>query len=412
MTRRKLPDGVYLRPDGLYGWRLRHGGQHLNRGPYATAAAASQARTNVKAGEADETPHGDATTTVAELFGQWIESRLTIRANTRVYYGNFLHNHVEGTPFGKRPVGEITGTLEERAWLASRTTLGTGQRFILAGLLRCAGAMAVDEHWLTWNPFPTPRKLGLPAPQPKRVIVPSPAEVQQISDSGHPRIRAMILTQAMTGLRIGEMRGLRWQDIMNGPRGAYIHLMYQRTQLDQMTLAPLKNSIRTPVRDIPLTSACAAVLAAHKLQFGTGEDGTVFVNATRRPWGKSHLADLYREAFVAAGRPDLTPQALRHHYVSVLLRQGVQIHEVAERIGDDPEQVLHTYGHLMPGADATSPALAAAWDGVTPGETSYVLHPSGRAVTRPDTPAVRTQRTRQREYKAAQRAREREAGTA
>lgn len=401
--------GVRREDNGEYYWRgLSNRKPAYNRGPFATAAAARDNRAEVLAGH-DGTPRGDSAMTVAEVFARWIDSRqLITRPSTRAWYGNYLRNHVQGTPFGARPIGAVTA-LEETAWLTSRSrehggTLGQGQLFILAGLMRCAGALAVEAGWLTSNPFPTARKLGLKAPRPDHPDMPSTDEVQQVANTGHERIRAMILVQSMTGMRIGEMRGLRWQDIKDGPAGKFIRLRYQRAQLTKNALVPLKNSARMAERTIPLTPRCVSVLNAHKLRFGQGEDGTVFVNLAGRPWGHSHLANLYKEAFDAGQREDrtgtdcLSSHSLRHHYVSVLLRHGVPVPEISARIGDDPEQIWHTYGHLMPSDDATTPALGRAWEGVDEGEAARTLPASGRVVQRPDTPAVRAANARGREY--------------
>ena len=66
----------------------------------------------------------------------------------------------------------------------------------------------------------------------------------------------------------------------------------------------------------------------------------------------------------AAGLPvGTTPLGLRHAYASWLLAAGESVFTVAERIGDTPQQVFKTYGHVMPnGEDRTRRAIDDAWD--------------------------------------------------
>jgi hypothetical protein len=46
----------------------------------------------------------------------------------------------------------------------------------------------------------------------------------------------------------------------------------------------------------------------------------------------------------------------------VLLHAGESVIAVAERLGDTPQMVLKTYGHIMPDSeDRTGRAIDAAW---------------------------------------------------
>lgn len=59
--------------------------------------------------------------------------------------------------------------------------------------------------------------------------------------------------------------------------------------------------------------------------------------------------------------------ALRHHFASVLLHEGVDIRSLAEYLGHcDPGFTLRTYTHLMP---AASDRMRAAIDRVLSGES-------------------------------------------
>ena len=51
---------------------------------------------------------------------------------------------------------------------------------------------------------------------------------------------------------------------------------------------------------------------------------------------------------------------LRHKHATVALTEGVPLHVVAGRLGDDPKTVLDTYAHLLPRSDEQAAAVVAA----------------------------------------------------
>jgi integrase len=185
----------------------------------------------------------------------------------------------------------------------------------------------------------------------------------------------MILAQAGLGLRVSELLALRVADVDFLHREVRID-----EQLDRMGLrAPLKTA--NSRRKVPLPLVTSEVLAEHIRLFPPGSGGLIFSAAQhgefrsdgRRyngppgrangTWPQSVANKVYRESGMAAGLPDGTSSHdLRHHYASVLLDAGESAHAVAERIGDTPQMVWSTYGHLMPNReDTTRKAVDAAW---------------------------------------------------
>jgi integrase len=63
-----------------------------------------------------------------------------------------------------------------------------------------------------------------------------------------------------------------------------------------------------------------------------------------------------------AGRDRRAPEAalLRHTAATLALTEGVPVHIVAARLGDDPNTVLSTYGHLLPQSDELAAERVAA----------------------------------------------------
>ncbi len=61
----------------------------------------------------------------------------------------------------------------------------------------------------------------------------------------------------------------------------------------------------------------------------------------------------------ATGTPTGTAHTLRHTMATTALTEGVPLHIVAARLGDDPQTTLGVYSHLLPSSDsAAAEALA------------------------------------------------------
>jgi integrase len=62
----------------------------------------------------------------------------------------------------------------------------------------------------------------------------------------------------------------------------------------------------------------------------------------------------------AAGIASGTLHTLRHTAATLALTEGVPVHIVAARLGDDPNTVLSTYAHLLPQSDEQAAERVAA----------------------------------------------------
>ena len=63
----------------------------------------------------------------------------------------------------------------------------------------------------------------------------------------------------------------------------------------------------------------------------------------------SHIQKMCRIAEL----PKIKFHSLRHHHVSVLIKMGVDINTIKQRLGHSTiKTTIDTYGHLLPGQDA------------------------------------------------------------
>ncbi|WP_394144671.1 site-specific integrase [Burkholderia multivorans] len=178
-------------------------------------------------------------------------------------------------------------------------------------------------------------KPRLPAGRDRRV---HPDELQAIIDATESQILGDLVRFAVaTGMRRGEILGLRWEHINFARRTAYLPL----TKTD------------TP-RTVPLSTAAIAVLqarrdAGHAVPFGTSDSGASkgFCRAVRR------ARKVYESTCRVLDRPidprwlvDIRLHDLRHEATTSFFERGLNMVEVATITGHKTLSMLKRYTHL------------------------------------------------------------------
>ena len=353
---------VYRMPNGKWQLHTRVGGQPVKR-TFDDPKAAIRYLADVKKAALNGDDLVTSSTTVAGYYRMWLDRRVGIAPTTRHNYERFYEAHLLGKPLGSMLLLNVRRADIDR-WGSQMLQTMTEQTFANC-LIRFRG-MFVDacRHGLPRNPCPTAKEFGVSNKKRGQVVPLTAGQVQAWADAAHPLVRPMILTQAMLGLRIGEAKALRDEDIDFARRE--VRIRFQRTQLFRFKLADTKTA--SSVRRIPLPDTLAAILRDHMAEHPPLDDGTVFYQDNRRPFSHTYQGGLYRAASAAAGLPPGTSSHdLRHHYASVLLAAGETVHCVAERLGNTASLVLDTYGHMMPGRDAaTRHAIDGLWSKCAP----------------------------------------------
>jgi integrase len=166
------------------------------------------------------------------------------------------------------------------------------------------------------------------------------------------RLGPAIWLAAMTGMRRGEVLGLRWTDIDLDAASLSIRRSVSCTGYRVHT-TPTKT--RTSRRAIDLDQRTVAVLRDWQHQqfaeLGTvAADGTVF---TRPDGGHVHphsLSQTVARLQRAAGVPTIRLHDLRHTHATLMLEHGVPLKVVSERLGHStPAFTMAVYQHVLPG---------------------------------------------------------------
>ena len=184
------------------------------------------------------------------------------------------------------------------------------------------------------------------------------------------RWEALLTLAIATGMRQGELLGLKWGDVDLDARALHVRRQLGRDG----TLAEPKTSKAR--RKVELPSYAVTALREHRarqnelrLKWGPEwEDrGLVFCTLAgyrgkkaepgsgTRPGGALQARNVVREFKVLLGRaelPDVPFHALRHTAATLLLQKGVHPKIVQERLGhSNIAMTLDTYSHVMPSMD-------------------------------------------------------------
>lgn len=182
----------------------------------------------------------------------------------------------------------------------------------------------------------------------------------------YPNLYPVVCLAFYTGLRLGELVGLQWQDI-DWERGVlYVTRQAAMSASGRAELAPLKTESARRMVSLPPEALDALriqleYVKAWRLKPGWEEHDLVFPNphgGVRHPGAVSGaVARVCRKL----GLPDgFTFHTLRHLHATVLLSRGAPIRAVSDRLGHSKATTtLSVYAHVLPQAQEELRRLAS-----------------------------------------------------
>ncbi|UOE21870.1 site-specific integrase [Thermobifida halotolerans] len=199
------------------------------------------------------------------------------------------------------------------------------------------------------------RNVRTGTPRPRRFEPLTADEARQLltAAQGH-RLHALFELALHTGLRKGELLGLRWEDLDLDAGTAAIRRTLQRTTTGGLTALPTKT--RASERRIALPARCVHSLKYHhELQQRECEtagaawqhSGHVFTTAQGGPIDPTNLTRAFNTLLRKAGLRRIRFHDLRHSTATLLLEQGVELVVIKELLGHSHIGVTATvYAHV------------------------------------------------------------------
>ena len=195
--------------------------------------------------------------------------------------------------------------------------------------------------------------MGTPRPRRFEPLTAEEARALLTATEGH-RLRALFELALHTGLRKGELLGLRWEDLNLASGTASIRRTLQRTNSTGLTALPTKT--RSSERRIALPTECLHSLEQHherqaqeREAAGSGwkASGYVFTRPDGSPIEGATLTRHFNALLRRAALRRIRFHDLRHSAATLLLEQGVELVVIKELLGHAHIGVTATvYAHV------------------------------------------------------------------
>ena len=296
--------------------------------------------------------------TVGQWMDEWFEAyaKVKVRPSSHQTYKGYIESHIKPN-IGDVPIEKLTSLQLQKFYrllltegrvpriesekqpkgLSAKTVRNINQ------VISSAMDMAVRHKLILSNPTE-----GCELPKVEhREMKTLPAEqlgafLREAKESGVYELYYMDLA---TGLRRGELLGLKWEDIdlQNG----IIHVRRQVARVDgEVKEMPLKT--KNSYRNISISQDAVAMLTemeAHR------SSDYVFPSSTGGPISPDSVNNMLHRVLKRAGLPSIRFHDLRHTFATLALQNGVDIKTVSGMLGHfSAGFTLDTYAHVTTSA--------------------------------------------------------------
>ena len=302
--------------------------------------------------------------TVGTWMDAWFENvaKIKVRPSSHQTYRGYIDNHIKPN-IGNIPLEKLT-TMELQKLYRKLLTSGRVERVEakeqpkglsaktvrnINQVISSAMDLAVAQKIILENPT---RACSLPRVEHKEMQTISAEQLQAfLEEAKRSGVYEMYYIELSTGLRRGELLGLKWEDI--GMKQGVIRVRRQISRIDgKIVEAPLKtkNSYRT----VTISPQAVEVLKAQKEKT---DDEYVFPSPNGGPISPDSVNNMLHRVLDRAGIPRVRFHDMRHTFATLALQNGVDIKTVSGMLGHfSAGFTLDTYAHVTTAAQKEAAA--------------------------------------------------------
>ena len=268
---------------------------------------------------------------VSDWAKTWLEERNDIRPKTLKTYETNLKCYVLPRVGNKRVcdlnVNHVAAMISDLRKEGYRAATINGALAVLSGLMRTA----VRRGFAAQNPVAQLDRGEKPKSEGRRMEILDTDEIRLVLTRASDTHRPILSTAIFTGLRMGELLSLTWDDV--DWEAGVLHVRDAKT--------------KAGVREVVLMPALKKLLATRSLE---AEYPLVFHTRTGK---RIDPHSLRRDGLIPAlKKAEVTKHIrwhdLRHTFASILISQGHDLTYIAEQMGhSSPNITLRIYGHLF-----------------------------------------------------------------
>lgn len=282
----------------------------------------------------------------SEVADSWLDSKKSeIRHTTHNQYNGHVENHLKPA-FEYLKINQVSFDVIER-FKAERLETGVTP-FTLSKILTTLGQVltyAVRSRYIDFNPA---REVKKPKgdrgdDEHEEMVILQPKQIRALFYAAEDHWERMLFMAAvLTGMREGELLGLKWSDVNWVSRQVEVNRTYNHGQF-------YKPKSKASRRKIDMTPELVNELKKWKLACLPSDLDLVFPSGARTPTDAANM--LKRRFFPALNRaklPRIRFHDLRHTFAALVWDQTKDPKYLQVQLGHSSVQMtLDIYGHLM-----------------------------------------------------------------
>ena len=356
---------IRKRKDGRWEGRYTAGrNPATGKAIYKNVLGKTQAEVKEKLKKAIEEAKGlDVAKAESYTVGQWMDvwyeyyAKIKVRPSSHKTYEGYIKNHIK-PHIGNIPLTKLT-TLDLQRLYQKLLTEGRVDRLEAQNqpkglspktvrninqVISSAMQLAIQQHLIPQDPTDG---CALPKTEHREMQTLSADQLAAfLLEAKHSGVFEMYYIELATGLRRGELLGLKWEDIDFSTQTLRVRRQVGRIN-GEVREAPLKT--KNAYRTISLGTDAVGILKQQREKHPSSS--YVFPGPTGGPIAPDSVLHMLHRVLDRAGLPELRFHDLRHTFATLALQNGVDVKTVSGMLGHfSAGFTLDTYAHVTTAA--------------------------------------------------------------